>query len=166
MPTTMQIGELAKRAHCQVETIRFYEREGLLPVPARSSANYRLYGDVHLERLTFIRYCRSLDMTLEEIRTLLVFRDAPEQNCGEVNALLDEHIGHVAARIAELQGLAEQLKNLRQQCQQAEAAKDCGILNELASEAGASSVATNAEESKPRHDHSHIPGAHSGGKRS
>jgi len=58
-----------------VETIRYYEREGLLPVPARTGGNYRLYGTQHVERLRFIRNCRSLDMTHDEIRTLLAFRD-------------------------------------------------------------------------------------------
>lgn len=131
----LKIGELAKLAHCQVATIRYYEREGLLPAPSRTDANYRMYGDEHVERLSLIRHCRSLDMTLDEIRTLLRFRDAPEENCGEVNTLLDAHIGHVAARIASLKALEKQLKGLRQLCNSAQAAKNCGILNDLAVEA-------------------------------
>ena len=75
----MKIGELAKLTDCQVETIRYYERERLLPEPARSEGNYRLYTQAHVERLTFIRNCRSLDMTLEEIRSLLNLR----QRCSE-----------------------------------------------------------------------------------
>ena len=71
-------------------------------------------------------------MTLDEIRALLKFRDAPNQECGEVNALLDEHIGHVAERIGDLQRLEKQLKELRRLCRRTQAAKDCGILNELA----------------------------------
>jgi len=127
----LRIGELARRADCAVETIRFYEREGLLPAPSRSDGNYRLYGDAHVERLRFVRHCRSLDMTLDEIRSLLHFRDAPDENCGEVNALLDKHIGHVAARIAELRELEMQLIALRRRCDHGQAAKDCGILREL-----------------------------------
>ena len=88
----MKIGELAKLTDCQVETIRYYEREGLLPEPARSEGNYRLYTQAHVERLTFIRNCRSLDMTLEEIRSLLNLRDSPQDQCESVNALIDEHI--------------------------------------------------------------------------
>ena len=99
---TLKIGELAVRASCPVETIRYYEREALLPAPVRSNGNYRLYGKAHVERLSFIRHCRSLDMTLEEIRTLLRFRDSPQENCDGANQLLDQHIGHVAARIADL----------------------------------------------------------------
>jgi Cd(II)/Pb(II)-responsive transcriptional regulator len=131
MAHALKIGDLAKRTDCQIATIRYYEQEGLLPEPARSVGNYRLYGDAHMERLRFIRHCRSLDMTLNEIRTLLSFRDAPEENCGEVNALLDEHIGHVANRMAELKALEKQLKELRSLCRSAQAAKDCGILQSL-----------------------------------
>lgn len=127
----LKIGELAKRTGSQVETIRYYEREGLLPAPTRSEGNYRLYDSAHVERLQFIRHCRSLDMTLDEIRSLLGFRDAPTEDCSEVNALLDKHIEHVAARIAELKVLEKQLKGLRKLCQTARAGKECGILQGL-----------------------------------
>jgi Cd(II)/Pb(II)-responsive transcriptional regulator len=127
----MKIGELAKATQTQSETIRYYEREGLLPEAARSEANYRLYDGSHVQRLAFIRHCRSLDMTLNEIRTLLHFKDAPEENCGEVNGLLDEHIGHVAKRIRELKALEKELKSLREQCASGDAAADCGILSGL-----------------------------------
>ncbi|MHB1247791.1 MAG: MerR family transcriptional regulator, partial [Sulfuriferula sp.] len=64
MQQQIKIGELAKRTACQVETIRYYEREGLLSPPARSAGNFRLYGNAHVDRLHFIRHCRSLDMSL------------------------------------------------------------------------------------------------------
>ena len=99
----MKIGELAKKAGCQVETVRYYEREGLLPAPARSEGNYRLYGPEHLERLVFIRNCRTLDMTLDEIHRLLALRDLPHESCAGINSLVDEHIEHVQARIDSLQ---------------------------------------------------------------
>ena len=89
----IRIGDLAKRSGCEVVTIRYYEKEGLLPKPARSGGNFRLYGEAHIERLQFIRHCRSLDMTLSEIRALLGLRDNPMQDCGEVNTLLEAHIG-------------------------------------------------------------------------
>ena len=127
----MKIGELARATQTQVETIRYYEQAGLLPKTVRTEGNYRIYGDSHVERLSFIRHCRSLDMTLDEIRTLLHFRDAPQENCETVNLLLDEHIGHVAARIRELKRLEKQLRDLRRQCGEARESKDCGILNEL-----------------------------------
>lgn len=132
METALKIGELARRTGCPVETIRYYERDGLLAAPARSAGNYRLYDARHVEQLSFIRRCRSLDMTLGEIRALLRFRDRPEDDCEAVNALLDAHIGHVARRITELERLEKQLRELRQQCGTARQAKDCGILNGLA----------------------------------
>ena len=119
----MTIGELARRTGCGIETIRYYEHEGLLPKPGRTSGNFRRYGQEHAELLSFIRHCRSLDMALNEIRILLRFRSAPDENCGEVNALLDTHIGHVEERIAELQSLESQLKALR-----TKSAEHCGIL--------------------------------------
>ncbi|MFA7267704.1 MAG: Cd(II)/Pb(II)-responsive transcriptional regulator [Sterolibacterium sp.] len=127
----MKIGELAGVTGTQVETIRYYEREGLLAAPARTEGNFRIYADAHAERLSFIRHCRSLDMTLAEIRALLRFKDAPTENCGDVNTLLDAHIGHVAARIRELRVLEKQLKSLRERCHEAQDAAHCGILNEL-----------------------------------
>lgn len=125
----MKIGELAKATQTQAETIRFYEREGLLKEPPRSEGNYRLYGTEHLDRLAFIRHCRSLDMTLDEIRALLRFQDAPRENCHAVNDVLDEHIEHVAARIRELRHLQLELKALRKQCDGV--AAQCGILDGL-----------------------------------
>lgn len=127
----MKIGELAKQTATPVETIRYYEREGLLPAPARTDANYRTYAAGHAERLSFIRHCRSLDMTLAEIRTLLQFKDAPEQDCGAVNELLDAHIGHVAQRIRELRALERQLRELRARCVARQDAQHCGILSGL-----------------------------------
>ena len=127
----MKIGELARGTGTQVETIRYYEREGLLPTPARTDGNFRIYERIHVERLSFIRHCRSLDMTLDEIRALQRIKDAPAENCGDVNTLLDKHIGHVAARIRELRGLERQLKDLRAQCNEEGDAAHCGILNEL-----------------------------------
>ncbi len=128
----MKIGELAEAAQTQVETIRYYERQGLLPLAPRSEGNYRVYGSKHVERLAFVRHCRSLDMTLQEIRVLLRFKDEPQAGCGEVNALLDEHISHVATRIRELRQLEKQLKALRGQCAGVQEAAHCGILHELA----------------------------------
>ena len=155
MTADLKIGELAKRTNCPIETIRYYERKGLLQAPKRTQGNYRLYHGAHVDRLRFIRQCRSLDMALDEIRTLLRFRDAPEKNCAEVNALLDEHIGHVARRVTELRTMERQLKELRRQCIEARSAKDCGILKELAQAPG-------SRVGKRRPRASHISGSHAG----
>jgi Cd(II)/Pb(II)-responsive transcriptional regulator len=146
------IGGLAKRTQCQAETIRYYEREGLLPPPARSRGNYRQYDATHVERLSFIRHCRSLDMTLAEIRALLDFRDAPTRDCAEVSALLDEHVRHVADRIDELRRLQRQLKHLRGLCARPGQARRCGILNEM------SRAAKGAPPAAPG---GHVEGSHS-----
>jgi Cd(II)/Pb(II)-responsive transcriptional regulator len=148
----MKIGELAKLTDCQVETVRYYEREGLLPPPARSDGNYRLYTQAHVERLTFIRNCRSLDMTLEEIRSLLSLRDSPQDQCESVNALIDEHIQHVNARVASLQALQAQLLELRQRCIDG-TLEHCGILQQL--EASGGVVAVESEHSHVGRSHGH-----------
>ena len=148
----MKIGELAKLTDAQVETIRYYEREGLLPAPARSDGNYRLYTQAHVERLTFIRNCRSLDMTLGEIRSLLHLRDSPQDQCESVNALIDEHIQHVNDRIASLQALQAQLLDVRQRC--SEGSPDhCGILDRL--EVSGSVVTAEVEHSHVGRSHGH-----------
>lgn len=149
----MKIGELSKQTETSVETIRFYEREGLLPQPARTESNYRTYALQHVERLQFIRHCRGLDMALDEIRALLHFKDHPEQDCAEVNALLDEHIGHVAQRIQALRGLEQQLRELRATCGASQHAKHCGILNGLSC-----SEVVNAP--RPEGGSAHVHGAH------
>ena len=147
----MRIGELASVTGTSIEAIRFYEREQLLPPPARTEGNYRIYEAGHEERLAFIRHCRSLDMALDEIKALLRFKDSPAENCGEVNALLDEHIGHVASRIRELRVLERQLKTLRQQCLEVQGTKDCGILQVL------SNAAKTPPSPSAKH---HVQGAH------
>lgn len=128
----MKIGELAKLAGCPVETVRYYEREGLLAAPGRDpTSNYRRYDHNHLDRLTFIRRCRALDMTHEEIRALLQARLEPDASCASINGLLDAHLQHVQLRVAELQALERQLVELRGQCRAAQAMRDCGILRQL-----------------------------------
>lgn len=150
----MKIGELAHETGTAVETIRFYEREGLVAPARRTQGNFRLYDTNHVQRLAFIRHCRSLDMTLDEIRVLLHYKDAPQDDCGAVNALLDEHIGHVATRIRELRELEKQLKTLRQQCGEARSGAECGILNGLSDAACLPAGGT-----------SHVAGVHARGSK-
>lgn len=149
----MKIGELAQRSDCQVVTIRYYEREGLLPEPARSEANYRIYNEAHAQRLAFIRHCRALDMTLEEIRTLLGLQEHPERSCGAVNALIDDHLAHVATRIAQLEKLEQSLVELRARCVGTFATSECGILDAL------KQLPTQAPDEAGQAEH--IPGTHS-----
>jgi len=157
MGTSYRISELAKLAKCQVVTVRYYEKEGLLPEPGRSEGNYRIYEQKHLERLLFIRRCRSLDMTLEEIRRLLQLREQPSDECRPVNEILEEHIGHVVERIQELQNLEAELRSLLCLCGDNRRAADCGILKELGK------VEAGGEKTKARR--THLKGVHrTGGK--
>ena len=94
----VKIGELAKMTGCQVVTIRYYEKEGLLKRPERTERNYRLYGEEDMARLRFIRHCRQHGMSLDEIRTLLVYSDHPTGSCEWINALIRKtYGGHVFA---------------------------------------------------------------------
>jgi Cd(II)/Pb(II)-responsive transcriptional regulator len=128
----MTIGELAEAARCTVPTVRYYEKEGLLPPSGRTAGNYRSFGAAHLERLRFIRNCRSLDLTHEEIRALLATMDRRGAACGSVNCLVDEHLEHVRARIRELRALEVQLAALRERCRGEAPVEACGILQGLA----------------------------------
>lgn len=128
----MQIGQLAKQTGCEVETIRYYEREGLLPAPARTASGYRSYAAAHVEQLNFIRHCRSLDMSLADIRQLASYQQHPApEPCDRVNALIDDQIGRVHRQIETLQRLEQQLLALRSRCHSPHTLADCGILKTL-----------------------------------
>ena len=123
----MKIGELATRADCDVQTVRFYEREGLLEEPRREASGYRRYDERHLTRLNFIRHCRSLDIPLPHVRQLLAFAAEPDQSCAQVNDLLDGHVTLVKQRIRALRALEKQLVALRRTCD-GDASHPCAIL--------------------------------------
>lgn len=127
----MQIGELAKRAGCSIQTIRFYERKGLLDKPSRSEGNYRLYDKAAADKLIFIKQCRALDISMKEIELLLKEKTSPNQSCASVNSLIEEHISQVDTKIEELQQLKAVLKNMSEKCSNDKTIKTCGILSEL-----------------------------------
>ena len=133
----MKIGELAALTGCSVQTIRFFESEGLLQPPERGANNYRSYRDAHLKRLQFILRCRSLDMAHDEIRVLLRLQDEPSRSCDVVNALLEEHTRHAQARIAELKALEKQIKDIRRACAGGSSIGACGALESLRTHTGA-----------------------------
>ena len=128
----MRIGELAKQSDCDVETVRFYEREGLLDVPAREANGYRSYTETHQVQLKFIRHCRSLGMGLPEVRSLRRFQASPESACGEIDQLVDRQIARIHQQIESLRLLERQLHSLRDTCHASQKASDCGILRTLA----------------------------------
>lgn len=127
----MQIKALSAATGVDIETIRYYERQGLLPAPARQANGYRDYGPPQLERLSFIRHCRALDMPLADVRQLLAALDAPGPECGDINALIDQHLARVRARLASLRAREKQLRSLRSSCSGAPGEQGCGILHEL-----------------------------------
>lgn len=127
----MRIGELAQQANCQTETIRYYEKAGLLPSPVRHANGYRAYGATHLERLAFIRHCRALDISLADVKRLLTFVARPQANCGDINHLIDEQLARVRARLQSMRALEKQLTVLRDRCNTGRPAAKCGILHEL-----------------------------------
>jgi Cd(II)/Pb(II)-responsive transcriptional regulator len=139
----MRIGELATRGGCDVQTVRFYEREGLLEEPAREASGYRRYDGRHLALLSFIRHCRSLDIPLSEVRQLLDFAARPDQSCAQVNDLLDDHIALVRGRIQALKALERQLVALRKTCD-GDTSHACAILESFMSAAEAHSCAWHA----------------------
>ena len=139
----MKIGELATRAGCDVQAVRFYEREGLLEEPTRTASGYRSYDGHHLDRLNFIRHCRSLDIPLPEVRQLLAFAAQQDQSCGQVNDQLDGHIALVQERIRALKALEEQLVALRRTCD-GDTSHACAILEAFMTSAGRHACACHA----------------------
>ena len=139
----MQIKELARATGVDVETIRYYEKQGLLPAPARRDNGYREYAVAHLERLSFIRHCRALDMPLADVNRLLGFVDEPDAHFGEVDLLVDDQLARVRARLKSMRALEKQLLQLRARCSGTHEGR-CGILDELVSAAHGEACACHA----------------------
>ena len=131
MNERLTIGDLAKATGTKVVTVRYYERAGLLPVPPRTSANYRIYGANHLHRLRFIRRCRDLGFTLDQVQDLLRLSSQEDQPCGEVNRISAEHLIEVEQKIADLSRLADELRRINARCQGDGVIADCRIVEAL-----------------------------------
>ena len=127
---SLGIGSLSKQTGCNIETIRYYEREGLLPNPPRTDGGHRMYDDEHLKRLTFIRRSRELGFTLEEVRGLLRMVDGEHYTCAEVKTLTLDHLKDVRGKLADLKKLEKVLKQLADQCTGDEK-PDCPIVEAL-----------------------------------
>ncbi len=125
----MRIGELAKKTNCKEVTIRFYEKKGLMPPVERTRANYRNYGEKDLERLAFIRHCRSHGMTLEDIEKLLHFLNNDKISHEEIHEMIKSHITTIQRQIAELNQLQSSLQVLLENCSGKD--RNCGILTNL-----------------------------------
>lgn len=105
----MKIGEIARRTGLKIETVRFYEAEGLVPAPIRSGGNYRLYDRSHLDRLSFIKRSRDLGFTLNQVRALLRLADDPRGSCAEADQIAAVHIAEIDRKLADLSALRGKL---------------------------------------------------------
>ncbi|NIR31128.1 MAG: helix-turn-helix domain-containing protein [Gammaproteobacteria bacterium] len=124
------IGALSGRSGVNVETIRYYERIGLLPDPPRTEGGHRLYGLEHVKRLAFIRRSRELGFSIEEIRALLDLVDSGAYTCGEVKSMTDRHLESVRSKIADLRKLERTLAGISSQCEGGEV-PECPVIDAL-----------------------------------
>ena len=129
-PPNLTIGTLARRTGCKVETIRYYEKIGVLPEPGRSSGGQRRYEPGHLKRLNFVRRARDLGFTLADVRGLLSFVDNQDHSCAEVQVIGTRHLEKVRARLADLRAMERVLDDMVARCQGG-AVPDCPIIDAL-----------------------------------
>lgn len=133
-----RIGEAAQQSGVSPANIRYYEKEGLLPPGVRGDNSYRLYNSADVHQLRFIRLCRAMDMSLDEVRTLLALDWDNKTDCHAACDTLDEHLLHVRTRLAELQALEADLQALRSRCDGSDAT--CHIIEALHARADAQPV--------------------------
>jgi MerR family mercuric resistance operon transcriptional regulator len=124
------IGTLSRHTGTNIETIRYYERIGLLPAPARSSGGYRLYRTGHLKRLNFVRRARTLGFSIGEVRTLLRLADERKRPCTEVRVVAEAHLKDVRAKIVDLRRMERVLKATVARCAEGKKA-DCPVIEAL-----------------------------------
>lgn len=127
----INIGALAKATATKVVTIRYYERIGLLRAAVRSQGNYRVYGPQDVRQLRFIRRCRDLGFTIEQVRGLLRLSSREDQACSEVDQITAEHLGEIEQKISDLTRLAGELRRLSERCQGNGTIADCRIIEAL-----------------------------------
>lgn len=116
MKTPLTIGALAKATGTNIETVRYYERIGLLPAPRRTAGNYRAYDTAHLARLSFVRRSRDLGFSIDDVRDLLRLNDQKRRDCATVGAIARAHAAEIDRKIADLTALRRELRSLMDQC--------------------------------------------------
>ncbi len=124
------IGALSRRTDCKIETIRYYERQGLLPEPPRSVGGHRLYKEDHLKRLTFIRRCRNLGFTMAQIRQLLGLVDEHQYSCQDIKTLTMDHVEEIRDKIDHLKRLEQALLQMAAECS-GESIPSCPVIDAL-----------------------------------
>lgn len=127
----LTIGDLARHTGCKVQTIRYYEQLGLMPEPARSPGNQRLYGRVSADRLAFIRHARELGFPLPAIRELLELSDKPHEPCRSADEIARDHLREVEGKIARLNALRAELQRMIRSCRKGHIAQ-CRVIEVLA----------------------------------
>ena len=128
--SSFTIGELSRRTGVKVTTVRFYESIGLLPSPARSAGDRRLYGASDQRRLAFIRHARALGFEMADVRALLALSDQPEGPCGEADGIARGHLAVIDAKIAGLTALREELVRMTSDCSKTRVAT-CRVIESL-----------------------------------
>lgn len=123
-------GSLAQRSGVNAETIRYYEKIALLPLPERMSNGYRRYGEAHFQRLCFIRRCRELGFSLDDVRGLLSLVDVDAVSCDQVKRIADDHLADIADKIADLRKMQRTLRMLVENCTDDDA-PTCPIIDAL-----------------------------------
>ncbi len=124
------IGRLSKMTGVNIETIRYYERIGVMQAPDRTANGYRQFTHNDLKRLSFVKKCRELGFSLEEIRTMLVMVDSENLSCGEIHDMTTGHLAAVEQRIRRLRKLKGVLKKMADQCTQGDV-PDCPVIDAL-----------------------------------
>lgn len=127
----MRIGELSNKTGLSIDTIRFYEKSGLIKSPSRTESGYREFGKEALDALLFISHCRSLDIPLSEIKKLLTVRAGSAKSCREANDVIDDQLSKLRRRIKEFKALEKNLSELRSVCNLELDPKDCKIIQSL-----------------------------------
>jgi DNA-binding transcriptional MerR regulator len=130
------IGELSKATGVKVVTIRYYEHVKLMPEPARTEGNYRIYSREHLRRLQFVRRCRDLGFTLDQLRDLLRLSVQSRRRCSGIDRITANHIKEIESKIADLGRLAVQLRRIKNGCPGKGRIADCRILAALSPSSG------------------------------
>lgn len=125
------IGQVARAANCKVQTIRYYEQIGMLPAPARTEGNQRIYRQQHLERLSFIRHSRELGFSLDQIREILALVDDPTHSCEEVDQIARVHLADVESKIERLEEMRRELERMLSKCAGG-TVTECRIIESLA----------------------------------
>ncbi len=131
----LSIGQLAKISQVNIETVRYYERRGLIPKAPRRTSGYREFSEKDVDRIRFIKHAKALGFTLKEVAELLALKVEPEATCGDITQRIDVKLADVEAKINILQRMELTLRKLKKACRKPSApSKDCPILESLDAE--------------------------------